>query len=40
MTDKQIETLEELAKEKGFSKSSILALALEKYSREELEQKK
>ncbi|MEX0267417.1 CopG family transcriptional regulator, partial [Lentilactobacillus buchneri] len=29
-----------LAKEKGFSKSAILALALENYSRKELEQKK
>ena len=28
------------AKEKGFSKSAILALALEDYSRKELEQKK
>lgn len=39
-TDKQIEELEKLAKEKGFTKSAILALALEEYSRKELEQKK
>lgn len=40
LTDKQIEELEKLAKEKGFTKSAILALALEEYSRKELEQKK
>lgn len=40
LTDKQIEQLEKLAKEKGFTKSAILALALEEYSRKELEQKK
>lgn len=40
LTEKQFELLEEVAKEKGFSKSAILALALEKYSRKELEQKK
>ena len=39
LTDKQIEELEKLAKEKGFTKSAILALALEEYSRKELEQK-
>ena len=32
--------MENLAKEKGFSKSAILALALENYSRKELEQNK
>ncbi|EOA8631712.1 ribbon-helix-helix protein, CopG family, partial [Staphylococcus aureus] len=37
LTDKQIEELEKLAKEKGFTKSAILALALEEYSRKELE---
>lgn len=40
LTEKQFELLEKVAKEKGFSKSAILALALEKYSRKELEQKK
>lgn len=40
LTDKQIEELEKLAKEKGFTKSAILVLALEEYSRKELEQKK
>lgn len=40
LTEKQFELLEEVAKEKGFSKSAILALALEEYSRKELEQKK
>lgn len=40
LTDKQIEELEKLATEKGFTKSAILALALEEYSRKELEQKK
>lgn len=39
-TDQQIELLDKTAKEKGFSKSAILALALEEYSRKELEQKK
>lgn len=39
-TDQQIELLDKMAKEKGFSKSAILALALEDYSRKELEQKK
>lgn len=39
-TDYQVELLDKLAKEKGFSKSAILALALEEYSRKELEQKK
>ncbi|HBI1493636.1 TPA: ribbon-helix-helix protein, CopG family, partial [Staphylococcus aureus] len=37
LTDKQIEELEKLATEKGFTKSAILALALEEYSRKELE---
>ncbi|HDH6617118.1 ribbon-helix-helix protein, CopG family [Mammaliicoccus sciuri] len=40
LTEYQIELLGELAKKKGFSKSAILALALEEYSRKELEQKK
>ncbi|UOC10278.1 CopG family transcriptional regulator [Lactiplantibacillus plantarum] len=40
LTGDQYSTLEKLAKEKGFSKSAILALALEDYSRKELEQKK
>nr|AGO03658.1 putative plasmid copy-number control protein [Lacticaseibacillus paracasei] len=39
LTEDQYFTLENLAKEKGFSKSAILALALENYSRKELEQK-
>ncbi|MUV07863.1 CopG family transcriptional regulator [Planococcaceae bacterium Storch 2/2-2] len=38
-TEQQIEKLEILAKEKGFSKSAILALALEEYSRKELDKK-
>ncbi|MGQ4572592.1 ribbon-helix-helix domain-containing protein [Leuconostoc pseudomesenteroides] len=33
LTEDQYFTLENLAKEKGFSKSAILALALENYSR-------
>lgn len=40
LTERQIELLEELASEKGFTKSAILALALEDYSRKELGQKK
>lgn len=40
LTDKQIEELEKLAVEKGFTKSAILALALEEYTRKELGQKK
>ncbi len=39
-TEHQVELLNKLSKEKGFSKSAILALALEEYSRKELEQKK
>jgi len=39
-TDEQVELLDKLAKNKGFSKSAILALALEEYSRKELGQKK
>ncbi|HFU9554725.1 TPA: ribbon-helix-helix protein, CopG family [Streptococcus agalactiae] len=38
LTEDQYSTLEKLAKEKGFSKSAILAL--EDYSRKEFEQKK
>ncbi len=40
LTEKQYELLEKAAKEKGFSKSAILALALEEYTRKESEQKK
>jgi DNA-binding MarR family transcriptional regulator len=40
LTERQIDLLEELAREKGFTKSAILALALEDYSRKELGQKK
>lgn len=40
LTDKQIEELERIAKDKGFTKSAIIALALEEYSRKELGQKK
>ena len=40
LTDKQIEELERIAKDKGFTKSAIIALALEQYSRKELGQKK
>ena len=39
-TDEQVELLDKLAKNKGFSKSALLALALEEYSRKELGQKK
>ncbi|OAU12586.1 CopG family transcriptional regulator [Lacticaseibacillus rhamnosus] len=39
LTDKQYELVENLAKEKGFSKSAIFVLALEEYSRKESEQK-
>lgn len=40
LTEEQYSNLENIANEKGFSKSAILALALEEYSRKELEQKK
>jgi len=40
LTNKQIEELDKIAKEKGFTKSAIVALAIEEYSRKELEQKK
>ena len=40
LTEKQYLNLENISKEKGFSKSAILALALEEYLRKELEQKK
>lgn len=40
LTDKQIDELGKLAKDKGFTKSAIVALALEEYSRKELGQKK
>ncbi|CIT26052.1 MULTISPECIES: CopG family transcriptional regulator [Bacilli] len=32
-TDEQLEMLEKMAKEKGFTKSAILALALEEYEK-------
>ena len=35
LTNKQVELLSDLAKEKGFSKSAIIALALEEYEKEE-----
>jgi len=40
LTKKQDEELTKLAKERGFSKSAIVALALERFSRKESEQKK
>ena len=40
LTDNQIDILDKLSKEKGFTKSAIVALALEEYSRKESEQKK
>ncbi|MCJ0941570.1 ribbon-helix-helix domain-containing protein [Mammaliicoccus sciuri] len=40
LTDNQIDELNKLAKEKGFTKSAIVALAIEEYSRKELGQKK
>lgn len=40
LTEKQYLNLKNISKEKGFSKSAILALALEEYLRKELEQKK
>lgn len=40
LTEKQLEMLTRLAKEKGFSKSAILVLALEEFARKESEQKK
>lgn len=33
LTDKQIEQLEKIAKEKGFTKSAIIALAIEEYKK-------
>lgn len=35
LTKEQYSNLENISKEKGFSKSAILALALEEYSRKE-----
>lgn len=35
LTKKQVEILDNLAKEKGFSKSTIMALALEEYKKGE-----
>lgn len=40
LTLEQNEILERIAREKGFTKSAIVALSLEEYSRKELEQKK
>lgn len=40
LTVEQNERLERMAKEKGFTKSAIVALSLEEYSRKELERKK
>ncbi|MBC9706340.1 MAG: CopG family transcriptional regulator [Enterococcus sp.] len=40
LTMEQNKRLEEMAASKGFSKSAIIALALEEYSRKEFEQKK
>lgn len=40
LTEKQYDLLGRLAKEKGFTKSAILALALEEYARKDSEQKK
>ena len=40
LTEKQYDLLERVAKERGFSKSAILALALEEYVRKGTDQKK
>lgn len=40
LTEQQFLALEKVAKEKGFSKSAILALVLEELVRKESEQKK
>ena len=40
LSDKVLENLENLSKEKGLSKSAMITLALEEYSRKESEQKK
>lgn len=40
LSDKVLENLEKLSKEKGLSKSAMITLALEEYSRKESEQKK
>lgn len=40
LTIEQHKRLDSMAKKKGFSKSSIIALALEEYWRKEFEQKK
>lgn len=39
LTNEQYELVDKLAKQKGFSKSAIFVLALEEYSRKELEEK-
>lgn len=39
LSDKVLENLENLSKEKGLSKSAMITLALEEYSRKESEQK-
>ncbi|EGO7794281.1 MULTISPECIES: ribbon-helix-helix domain-containing protein [Enterococcus] len=40
LSDKVLENLENLSKEKGLSKSAMITLALEEYVRKESEQKK
>lgn len=40
LTEKQYELVNQISKEKGFSKSLIFVLALEEYARKESEQKK
>ena len=39
LSDKVLENLENLSKEKGLSKSAMITLALEEYARKESEQK-
>lgn len=39
LSDKVLESLEKLAKDKGLSKSAMVTLALDEYSRKESEQK-
>lgn len=40
LSDKVLENLEKLSKDKGLSKSAMITLAIDEYSRKELEQKK
>ena len=40
LSDKVLENLENLSKEKGLSKSAMITLALEEYARKESKQKK